>query len=94
MENDSNGFDESKVGGRPTESVPPGYVPVRPGVYKEFNTSTVVPIACRKARYVVRVDGVPYAGFEEKEHANSAMHAWRQRWPAVKDASLDVALNY
>jgi hypothetical protein len=90
MEN-NNG---STIGGHFTPEVPPGYVPTRPGIFKEFNTTTVVNIPCRKARYVVRIDGVPYAGFEEKFQATEAMHAWRIRWPAVLTASLDVAPNY
>jgi hypothetical protein len=94
VENDSNGVNGLPGGGPTTQSVPIGYVPTRPGVFKEFNTTTVVKIACRTARYVVRIDGVPYAGFEEKFQATDAMHAWRIRWPAVKYASLDVAPNY
>lgn len=76
-----------------TPEVPPGVVPT---VYpaRDFNVSDVMPIRCRSARHVVRVDGVPYAGFDDKDTATNAMHAWRVRWPAVQDKSLDVAPNY
>lgn len=82
-------IDESP-GAKATPPIPPGIVPIRSGIAREFIVDQVMPIPCRRAPFVVWVEGIPYAGFERKTDAYDAMHAWRQRWPAAAGRTLMI----
>jgi hypothetical protein len=77
-------------GGSPrTETVPFG-CSVHRSSCRPFNVDDVMPIPCRRAHFVVTVDGVPYTGFDNRGDAYAAMHGWRQRWPAIADKHIDL----
>lgn len=52
-----------------------------------FNQTKVMPIRS-SSYFMVHVDGVPYAGFVDEEHAFKAVDLWRKYWPAAQTRIL------
>lgn len=73
------------------EEVPPGEVPLRDKEGRPFVIDRVMPIpGWRTASYVVWLDNLPYAGFNNRQTAYKAVAAWRQRWPAAAGRNFTV----
>lgn len=59
---------------------------------RPFNREAITwtPIDLAETRFVVLLDGRPYAGFATEIEANEAATEWSRRWPAARGRRLTV----